>query len=154
MPAFRVMVVLASLGVACVLRAGVTPAQTPDKLDADHAAKMAKGLDIFKPRGWYEGNPQLKEVIDRIAAGDFSAGDRNLFQPLVDHLLSRDDYLLLADYQAYIDCQDRVSAAFRDRKKWTHMSILNVARMGKFSSDRAIREYCEQIWHAPRFGTD
>ncbi|HEY6009245.1 MAG TPA: glycogen/starch/alpha-glucan phosphorylase [Geobacteraceae bacterium] len=108
----------------------------------------------YDPRSWYEGNPQLKEVIDRIAAGEFSAGDRSLFQPLVDHLLSRDDYLLLADYQAYIDCQDRVSAAFLDRKKWTQMSILNVARMGKFSSDRAIREYCEHIWHAPRFGKD
>ena len=64
-------------------------------------------------------------------------------------LLGRDDYLVLADYQAYIDCQDRVDALFRDRKKWTQMSILNVARMGKFSSDRAIREYCEYIWHAP-----
>ena len=103
----------------------------------------------YDPRSWYEGNPQLREVIDRIAAGDFSHGDRNLFQPLVEHLLNRDDYLLLADYQAYIDCQDRVDAAFRDQKKWTEMSILNVARMGKFSSDRSIRDYCEQIWHAP-----
>ena len=57
--------------------------------------------------------------------------------------------MLLADFQSYIDCQDRVSAAFLDKKKWTEMSILNVARMGKFSSDRAIREYCETIWNAP-----
>ncbi len=102
----------------------------------------------YHPRGWYDGNGELREVIDRIAAGDFSPGDRELFRPLVDQLLGRDDYLLLADYQAYIDCQDRVDALFRDRKKWTEMSILNVARMGKFSSDRAIREYCENIWHA------
>jgi len=108
----------------------------------------------YDPRGWYEENTQLKEVIDRIAAGDFSRGDRNLFQPLVDHLLCRDDYLLLADYQAYVDCQDKVDAAFRDKKKWTEMSILNVARMGKFSSDRSIREYCENIWHAPMFRKD
>ncbi len=108
----------------------------------------------FYPRSWYEGNPQLREVIDRIAAGDFSHGDRNLFQPLVDQLLSRDDYLLLADYQAYIDCQDRVDAAFRDKKKWTEMSVLNVARMGKFSSDRSIRDYCVNIWHAPILRND
>jgi starch phosphorylase len=56
--------------------------------------------------------------------------------------------LVLADYQSYIDCQDRVSAAYGNRKKWAEMSILNVARMGKFSSDRAIREYCKQIWNA------
>jgi starch phosphorylase len=81
-------------------------------------------------------------------AGTFSNGDRELFRPLVDNLLNHDAYLVLADYQSYIECQDRVSAAFRNRKKWAEMSILNVARMGKFSSDRAIREYCEQIWQA------
>lgn len=73
-------------------------------------------------------------------------GDSDLFRPLVDNLLNHDDYLLLADYQSYIDCQDRISEAFRNGKKWTEMSIMNVARMGKFSSDRAIREYCENIW--------
>ena len=102
----------------------------------------------YEPRSWYEGNPDLREIIDRIAAGDFSGGDRELFRPLVDQLLSRDDYLLLADYQAYIDCQDRIDAAYRDQERWTAMSILNVARMGKFSSDRSIRDYSEMIWHA------
>jgi starch phosphorylase len=66
----------------------------------------------------------------------------------VDNLLNHDAYLVLADYQSYIECQDRVSATYGNRKKWAEMSILNVARMGKFSSDRAIREYCEQIWKA------
>ncbi|MEW6585208.1 MAG: glycogen/starch/alpha-glucan phosphorylase, partial [Nitrospirota bacterium] len=66
----------------------------------------------------------------------------------VDSLLDRDDYLLLADYQSYVDCQDRVGKAFLDNKRWTYMSILNVARMGKFSSDRSIKEYCENIWDA------
>ncbi|RQW76795.1 MAG: glycogen phosphorylase, partial [Geobacter sp.] len=108
----------------------------------------------YDPRTWYEGNQQLKEVIDQLAAGTFSPGERGLFQPLVDHLLRHDDYLLLADYQAYVDCQDRVDAFFRDKKKWTEMSILNVARMGKFSSDRAIREYCENIWHARPIGKE
>jgi starch phosphorylase len=79
----------------------------------------------------------------QISEGAFSNGDSDLFRPLVDNLLNRDEYLLLADYQSYIDCQDRVAELFRNRKKWTEMSILNVACMGKFSSDRAIREYCE-----------
>jgi starch phosphorylase len=106
----------------------------------------ARGYD---PRKCYDGNPELKEAIDRLASGEFSGGDRQLFQPLVEHLLSRDDFLVLADYQAYIDCQDRIDEAYLDRERWTAMSILNVARMGKFSSDRSIREYCEKIWRAP-----
>jgi starch phosphorylase len=64
----------------------------------------------------------------------------------VDNLLNQDPYLLLADYQSYIDCQDRVAAAYLDQKQWTRMSILNSARMGMFSSDRSIREYCTDIW--------
>jgi len=100
----------------------------------------------YNPQSWYEGNPTLREAIDHIAAGTFSNGDRNLFRPLVENLLYRDEYLLLADYQSYIECQDRVSKAILDGKKWTEMSILNVARMGKFSSDRSIRDYCERIW--------
>ena len=85
-------------------------------------------------------------MIDRVGSGYFSNGEKNLFKPLVDSLLSRDDYMLLADYQSYIDCQDRVGRAFLDVGKWTRMSIINVARIGKFSSDRSIREYCEKIW--------
>jgi starch phosphorylase len=100
----------------------------------------------YQPRSWYEGNEQLRVAIDQIAAGAFSNGDSTLFRPLVDNLLNGDEYLLLADYQSYIECQDRISSAYRNKKKWTEMSILNVARMGKFSSDRSIREYCEKIW--------
>jgi starch phosphorylase len=100
----------------------------------------------YNPRHWYEGNARLREVIDRIAAGDFSSGDRDLFRPLVEHLLQSDDYLLLADYQDYVDAQDRVAAVYRDPGRWTEMAILNVARMGKFSSDRSIRDYCRDIW--------
>jgi starch phosphorylase len=102
----------------------------------------------YDPRGWYDSNPQLREVIDAITAGEFSPGAPGLFRPLVDQLLGSDDYLLLADYQSYVDCQDRVAAAYRDPKSWTRMAILNVARMGKFSSDRSIRDYCDKIWDA------
>lgn len=101
----------------------------------------------YTPYHWYEQNPALREAIDQISSGLFSRGDHGLFQPLLENLLDRDDYLVLADYQAYVDCQDRVAAAYQDQDRWTEMAILNVARMGKFSSDRSIREYCEKIWN-------
>ncbi|HKH74538.1 MAG TPA: glycogen/starch/alpha-glucan phosphorylase [Vicinamibacterales bacterium] len=101
----------------------------------------------YNPRSVYESNAELRETIDLIAGGAFSSGDRDLFRPLVDSLLYHDPYMLLADYQAYVDCQQRVSDAYRDRAGWTRMSILNSARVGRFSSDRSIREYCRNIWH-------
>ncbi|MFB2768814.1 glycogen/starch/alpha-glucan phosphorylase [Pelatocladus sp. BLCC-F211] len=102
----------------------------------------------YNPWNYYNSNPQLKEVIDLIASGVFSHGDINLFRPLLDSLLHHDPFLLLADYQSYIDCQQQVSQAYRDQDNWTRMSILNVARIGKFSSDRSIQEYCQDIWQA------
>ncbi|MDY7023073.1 MAG: glycogen/starch/alpha-glucan phosphorylase, partial [Cyanobacteriota bacterium] len=102
----------------------------------------------YNPWEFYSSNQTLREVIDQISSGYFSPEDSNLFKPLVDSLLYHDEYMLLADYQSYIDCQDRVSAAYRDWDNWTRMSILNTARMGKFSSDRAIQEYCRDIWNA------
>ncbi|MBD2070688.1 glycogen/starch/alpha-glucan phosphorylase [Leptolyngbya sp. FACHB-671] len=102
----------------------------------------------YNPWDYYHSNPQLREVIDLIATGHFSHGDVSLFKPLLDSLLHHDPYMLFADYQSYVDCQDKVSEAYRDQDNWTRMSILNAVRTGKFSSDRAIREYCEDIWHA------
>jgi starch phosphorylase len=107
------------------------------------AATRAAG---YHPRAIYESNSMLREVIDSLESGQFSRGDRNLFRPLVDSLLNSDPYLLFADYQSYVDCQDRVSATFLDQEKWSKMSIYNAARMGRFSSDRAIQEYCRTIW--------
>jgi glycogen phosphorylase len=101
----------------------------------------------YNPWDYYHNNPDLRAVIDSIAAGDFSNGDPGLFKPLIESLLGRDEYLLLADYQFYVDAQERVSQAYSDPEQWARMSILNVARMGKFSSDRAIAEYCRDIWH-------
>ena len=100
----------------------------------------------YNPKEYYEDNKVLGSVLDLISQGHFSNGDLNLFKPLVDELLYQDQYMLLADYQSYIDCQDKVSETWRDQDLWTRMSILNVARIGKFSSDRAIREYCQDIW--------
>jgi glycogen phosphorylase len=102
----------------------------------------------YHPRMIYEANPVLRDVLDGIANGEFSRGDRSLFRPLIDGLLNTDPYLLLADYQSYVDCQDQVSATFLDQDKWSKMSIYNAARMGRFSSDRAIQEYCRNIWGA------
>ena len=101
----------------------------------------------YNPHHYYDSNPVLKQVIDQIAFGAFSAGDQQLFRPIVDSLLNTDEYLLLADFQSYIDCQEAVDHAYRDQEHWTRMSILNSARMGKFSSDRSIREYARDIWH-------
>jgi glycogen phosphorylase len=101
----------------------------------------------YQPCRIYESNAELRETIDLIDAGFFSKSDPELFRPLVESLLTRDDYMLLADYQAYLDCQERVSHAYRDRANWTRMSILNSARVGRFSSDRSIREYCRDIWN-------
>jgi len=102
--------------------------------------------DGYNPRVAYESNGKLREVIDSLTSGEFSHGDRALFEPLVNSLLTRDEYMLLADYQSYVDCQDRVSLAYKNQEQWTRMSILNVARIGKFSSDRSIRDYCANIW--------
>ena len=102
----------------------------------------------YHPRDYYDSDPQLRGAIDLINSGHFSHGDANLFKPLVDSLMKYDPYLLFADYQSYVNCQDQVSNAYKESGKWTQMSILNTARMGKFSSDRAIREYCSKIWNA------
>lgn len=103
----------------------------------------AKG---YNPYQYYESNPELKKVMDMIGKGVFCRDDKNLFKPIFESLVYHDEYMLMADYQSYIDCQDKVSNVYRDQETWTKMSILNVARSGKFSSDRTIREYCKEIW--------
>ena len=107
-------------------------------------ALKAKG---YNPMEYYNRNGELREVIDRIASGYFSPENLHLFQPLVDSLMHKDEYLLFADYQSYIECQERVSQAYRDPHNWNRMSILNTARTGFFSSDRTIRDYCQDIWN-------
>ena len=103
--------------------------------------------DGYVPRDLCDGDRELKAVIELLGSGVFSRGDKGLFTPLVNSLMYRDEYFLLADYRSYVDCQGSVSRAFQDATRWTRMSVLNVARMGKFSSDRAIQEYCRDIWH-------
>ena len=100
----------------------------------------------YHPRDYYEKSPELHEILGMIESGVFSKGDRQIFKPLLDSLLNSDPFLVLADFDDYAKCQAAVSEAFRDERKWLQMSILNIARSGKFSSDRAIREYRDKIW--------
>ena len=100
----------------------------------------------YVPMEYYHHYPELKAVIDLIGSGQLSRGDKELFTPLIHSLLYEDRYMLLADYQSYIDCQEKVNRLWADQKEWTRRSVLNVARIGKFSSDRSIGEYCRDIW--------
>ena len=100
----------------------------------------------YQPAHYYESNPALKAAVDMIADGTFSSGDARVMQPLVDSLKYHDPYCVMADFESYVDCQLRVSRIWADPRRWTRMAILNTARMGYFSSDRTIREYCRDIW--------
>ena len=102
----------------------------------------------YRPRDVYDSNDELRAVLDLLADGFFSRGDGTVFAPLLENLLRYDPYLVLADFQSYVDCQNRVSEAYRDADHWTRMSIFNSTRSGKFSSDRSIREYSAEIWQA------
>ena len=100
----------------------------------------------YQPRDYYSRNEMLRAVIDYIGSGTLGGEAGELFRPIVENLLNDDSFLLLADYQAYVETQERVSALWRDQSAWTRTSILNTARMGKFSSDRSIRDYCQRVW--------
>jgi starch phosphorylase len=100
----------------------------------------------YRPGDRIAADPQLAAVLEMLTDGTFSRGDADLFRPVVDNLRFDDPFLVLADYAAFIECQDQVSVVWQDTARWSRMSILNTARSGKFSSDRAIAEYCEDIW--------
>jgi glycogen phosphorylase len=114
-------------------------------LTEDQVAQVKR--DGYRPMDYVDHNEELEAVLQLIAGGRFSNGDTEVFRPLVDNLRYDDPFLVLADYASYIACQEHVSAAWRDTDAWTRMSILNTARSGKFSSDRAIGEYCDDIWN-------
>src|SRR5207237_5653218 len=103
---------------------------------------------IYDPREIYTSDEEIRRAIDLIERDFFSMLEPGIFKPLTQELLEHGDrYMLLADFRDYIQTQDRVDAAYRDRSGWIRKAILNVARAGKFSSDRTIREYASQIWH-------
>jgi starch phosphorylase len=119
-------------------------------LTADEVHQRSR--DGWRPVDVVNANPELREALDLIAGGRFSRGDIGMFRPLVENLVHHDPFLVLADYADYVACQERVSRAWMEPERWTRMSILNAARAGKFSSDRAIGEYCERIWGAKAVG--
>ena len=108
-------------------------------------ATLAKG---YRPRDFYEQDDDLRRVIDLIHSGFFSPDRPDLFKHIADKLLSNDPYMLLADFRSYVECHEKVAKEYLDTKTWAKKAILNVARMGKFSSDRTIKEYAEEIWNA------
>jgi starch phosphorylase len=108
-------------------------------------ARQTAGYD---PYGHYASEPALKAALDAIAIGAFSHGDRQIFKPIVDSLLTQDRFMVLADFASYLEAQAAVDRLYQDQAAWTRMSILNVARCGYFSSDRAIQDYCARIWGA------
>jgi glycogen phosphorylase len=101
----------------------------------------------YDPRRAYGECPELREALDMIAGGSLSPEQPGLFRPIVEQLLDHGDpFMVLADFPAYLECQERVSAGFRSGQGWARMSILNVAGMGKFSSDRTVKEYADRVW--------
>jgi glycogen phosphorylase len=113
-------------------------------LNADQVSELK--IRGYRPWDYYSRNLELKAAVDLVNTGLFARGDRELFAPLIASLLQHDEYLLFADFASYVERQAEVERIFRDVGRWTAMSIRNVAGTGKFSSDRAIREYCEHIW--------
>ena len=110
--------------------------------------EVAKLRPTYVSRDWYRKDPEIKAALDMIKSNAFSVLEPGLFDPIVRNLLDYNDYyMLLADLCSYSEAQDRVDAAYRDAKKWNRMSLVNIARSGHFSSDRAVKEYCDEIWH-------
>jgi starch phosphorylase len=101
----------------------------------------------YNPWEYYHADFELRQAVDMIGGGFFSVEDPGRYQAIRDSLLTHGDhYLLLADYAGYVATQEKVAELYRDQEEWSRRAILNVARMGKFSSDRSIREYAERIW--------
>ncbi len=116
-------------------------------LDVAEVANIKR--EGYRPEAYVEANAELRAVLELVGSGEFSHGDSEVFRPVVENLRQSDPFLVLADYADYIACQEKVSAVWKDQERWSRMSILNTAHSGKFSSDRAIGEYCEAIWNVP-----
>ncbi|MBI2930649.1 MAG: glycogen/starch/alpha-glucan phosphorylase [Planctomycetes bacterium] len=111
---------------------------------AEEAGRTLRGG--YEPQAEIDASPRLKAVLDTIAGGYFSPDDRFRFRPIVDQLTTRDPFLVCKDFNSYVACQERVDQTWRDVERWTRMSILNAAGMGKFSTDRTVAEYAGEIW--------
>lgn len=104
-------------------------------------------LPVFQTQyDYYNKSEALRKVIDLINSDFFSSQESKIFKPVIDFLFSDDRYMVFADFDSYVQCHKRVCKTYKDRNRWTEMSILNVANMGKFSSDRTIQQYADDIW--------
>ncbi len=108
----------------------------------------------YNPYLYYEHNAGLREVVDRLAQDHFTPGEKGIFHPILNELLSSDRFMVMADFSAYVEAQRRISEAFIDKENWTRMAIRNTARSGFFSSDRTIRQYAEEIWESSSIPID
>lgn len=114
-------------------------------LKADEVEKLKN--DNYNPWNFYNGNPELKKALNMLAEDYFNPDERGIFKPIIESLLpGGDNFLVLADYASYVECQEKVSNAYENQDDWTKKSIINTANTGKFSSDRTIKEYAEKIW--------
>jgi starch phosphorylase len=118
-------------------------------MTSDEVSAMRR--EGYDPKRYYDSNPDLKHVLDAIANGNFSQGNKDLFRSLIDDLLNRDYYMVMADFGAYIEAQKHISEVYRDHRTWTRMSVMNTAGMGYFSSDRTIEQYAKDIWKVRRY---
>jgi starch phosphorylase len=114
-----------------------------------NAAEVELTRASYQPESYLADQAGLRAALDLLACGHFSGGDLEIAAPVVENLRRKDPYLVLADYASYVACQEQVSALWQDPELWTRKSVLNTARSGKFSSDRAIAEYCSEIWNVP-----
>ncbi|MEK6482508.1 glycogen/starch/alpha-glucan phosphorylase [Catalinimonas sp. 4WD22] len=105
----------------------------------------------YSPKNLYEENDIIRRLLDLLVSGELSRGDQHLFRPLYDDLMGKDAYFLLADFFSYHESYMHVLHTWRNKQKWNHMSVLNVAQMGKFAADRSIQDYCKKIWHISQF---
>jgi starch phosphorylase len=110
---------------------------------------MERRAQGYHPLEIYQTNPELKTAIDQLTSSPLVGNNLELFRPLVNLLLYSDQYMVLADYPSYMACQEQVSHAYQDPERWTEQAILATARMGRFSADRAVRNYCQAIWQIP-----
>jgi len=106
--------------------------------------------DGYRPGDWIAKDPELAQAIETIASGALDGRHPGIFRPIVESLTWYDHHQLCADFRSYVDCQERVAAAYARSDEWWRMSILNVAGMGKFSSDRTTQEYADEIWNVQK----
>ncbi len=101
----------------------------------------------YRPREIYENDLRVRRVVDQLVDGSYTNEDPNLFRELYDMLLNKDEYFILKDFASYADAQRRIDEKYRDRRAWNKSALINIASAGKFSSDRTIEEYVDDIWH-------